>query len=236
MSVAAWASRPTGPGGDGGVRADLELIAHEILEPARAVDDENDVRGLATNLKAEAATRQRQERGRRPAVRAARAEDAAAAHAAENEARLDRARKDRDPHRLAENGGRDRLVPGGHDFAERSSWRPHALGIVTLLLRPRLRVKEREKQTASHGGRRQFFHVGMITLEPGPFWSPPNSDELRARRCGNCRRGSLSSLRPSTRPAPSRKPSGNRSRSVTSPPAFSSVGLSGVGLRLGAVP
>src|SRR5207253_6286011 len=39
------------------VRADLELVADEVLQPAVAVDDEDDVRGLTADLQPEAAPR-----------------------------------------------------------------------------------------------------------------------------------------------------------------------------------
>src|SRR4030095_5674774 len=79
------------------VSADLELVADEILQPAIAVDHQDDVRGLSANLEAEGAAGQRQERRRRPSVGGAPAQNAAASHAAEHETRFNRAGEDCNP-------------------------------------------------------------------------------------------------------------------------------------------
>src|SRR5262249_17994978 len=124
-----------GSGSNRRVRANLELIADQILQPAIAVDHQDDVSRLSTNLQPQAAARQGEKRGRGPSVGAVPTKNAAAAHATYHQTRFDRAWEDGNARRLAENRSRDRLVLRGHDLAEDRRRIADTLRLVVVLLR-----------------------------------------------------------------------------------------------------
>ena len=123
-------------GGDRSVRAHLELVRHQVLEPAAVHHDQDDVDRLPADLRADAAAGDGHERRQRPGVlgAVADADHALAALRREHEPALDRAREDGDRLGLLQDAGGNRLVRRPHDFAE------HERGVVDALRLLRLGV------------------------------------------------------------------------------------------------
>src|SRR5690606_1132691 len=123
-------------GGHRRVRADLELVAHELFEPAAVLDDQHQIDRLPANLGAEAAPGDTETRRRGPLLRlwVARAQNAAAVLPADDETALHQRRKHGNALRLLEDGRGDGLVARVHDLAEHRDGLVDALDFVFLRL------------------------------------------------------------------------------------------------------